>query len=146
MLCCDEDRLLPRDLAQRWACSSVEARLTITVHHAQEVNPRTPIKEPALSQVLRRFTSLRAVNPDEWPLPLRCEDATLPALLVRPPEKFRANRVHGSMRQPYCSRSGSRAALQRRRPYGFDVRNTNVPVGYAALPVPGVSVHMCSRD
>lgn len=76
------------------------------------MNPRTPIKEPALSQVLRRFTGLRAVNPDEWPLPLRCEDATLPALLVRPAEGFRANRVHGSMPQPYCSRSRCVASIR----------------------------------
>jgi hypothetical protein len=103
------------------------------------VNPRTPIKEPALSQVLRRFTGLRAVNPDEWPLPLRCEDATLPALLVRPAEGFRAEHVHGLCRIPTA------AALQRRRPCGFNVGNTHVPVGHAALPVPDVSAHMCCR-
>lgn len=47
----------------------------------QELEPTAPIREPQLSQLLRRFTRLRAINPDEWPMPLRCEDATLPALL-----------------------------------------------------------------
>lgn len=79
----------------------------ITLHHVQEVNPRTPVKEPALSQLLRRFTGLRAVNPDEWPLPLRCEDATLPALLVRPPEGSRDYSTHGFAQQPQCSVSSN---------------------------------------
>jgi hypothetical protein len=79
------------------------------IHNAQEVNPRTPIKEPALSQVLRRFTGLRAVNPDEWPLPLRCEDATLPALLVRPSRRkvLGVSAIRRFARQPWCSVSSS---------------------------------------
>ena len=58
--------------------------MTVTCN-LQEIHPRLPIREPALSQLLRRFTNLRAVNPEEWPMPLRCDDSTLPALLVHPP-------------------------------------------------------------
>lgn len=119
------------------------------IHNAQEVNPRTPIKEPALSQVLRRFTGLRAVNPDEWPLPLRCEDATLPALLVRP--SWRKGLGNSAMRrfarQPCCIKQ--HAALQRLRPCGgtnrSTVKCTYLCTGCAPLFVPDASSHMCSR-
>jgi hypothetical protein len=38
---------------------------------------------PLLSQLLQRFTNLRAINPEEWPMLLSCDDTTLAALLVR---------------------------------------------------------------
>jgi len=51
--------------------------------YSQELEPASPVCEPQLSQLLRRFRNVREVNPDEnVRMPLRVTDDTLPALLV----------------------------------------------------------------
>ena len=49
-----------------------------------EIEPRRRITEPAVSQLLRRFTGLTSINVGE-PWRVRITDESVPALLVTPP-------------------------------------------------------------